>query len=167
MSIVTGRRDHFLRRCRERCFTLDEVAACIVSDDGTTVAVDTAHPAYPATPKPGCPERSTSGETLTAEQAAAIIEATPGVGTELKRLLARIGIVATPECKCNKRAMHMNYQGVEWCEANIPEIVGWLREAASDRGLPFMDWVGRRIVLAAIAAEKSRLRNSKGGDTAA
>ena len=37
-----------------------------------------------------------------------------------------------------------------WCEANIEEIVGWLRESASERGLPFLDAVGRVLVRRAI-----------------
>lgn len=73
-----------------------------------------------------------------------------GPGTELKKLLARVGIVATPTCSCNARAAEMDRQGVEWCEANIDTIVGWLREQATDRGLPFLDAAGRMIVRRAI-----------------
>jgi hypothetical protein len=40
-------------RCRQRGYTLDEVRACIVSEDGDTVTIDVDHPAYPRTPKPG------------------------------------------------------------------------------------------------------------------
>jgi hypothetical protein len=46
--MITGRREHFEVRCVERGYTLDEVAACIVSDDGgDTITVDETHPAYP------------------------------------------------------------------------------------------------------------------------
>jgi hypothetical protein len=74
-----------------------------------------------------------------------------GPGTELKKLLARIGITATPDCSCNARAAEMDRQGVEWCEANIDTIVGWLREQAEARGLPFLDIAGRLLVRRAIA----------------
>jgi hypothetical protein len=74
-----------------------------------------------------------------------------GPGTELKKLLARIGITATPDCSCNARAAEMDRQGVEWCEANIDTIVGWLREQAEARGLPFLDLAGRLLVRRAIS----------------
>ena len=37
-----------------------------------------------------------------------------------------------------------------WCEANIEEIVGWLRESAEERGLPFVDMAARLLVRRAI-----------------
>ena len=73
-----------------------------------------------------------------------------GPGTEIKKLLARVGITATPDCACNARAAEMDRQGVEWCEANIDTIVGWLREQAEARGLPFLDLAGRLLVRRAI-----------------
>ena len=75
---------------------------------------------------------------------------THGPGTELKKLLARVGITATPDCSCNARAAEMDRQGVEWCEANIDTIVGWLREQAQARGLPFLDVAGRMLVRRAV-----------------
>jgi hypothetical protein len=38
-----------------------------------------------------------------------------------------------------------------WCEANLDTIVGWLREQAEARGLPFLDLAGRMLVRRAIA----------------
>ena len=38
-----------------------------------------------------------------------------------------------------------------WCEANLDTIVGWLREQAEARGLPFLDVAGRMLVRRAIA----------------
>ena len=85
--------------------------------------------------------------------APAPVEALPthGPGTELKALLARVGITASPDCSCNARAAEMDRQGVEWCEANLDTIVGWLREQATARGLPFLDVAGRMLVRRAIA----------------
>jgi len=38
---------HLEQRCRERGYTLDDVRACIVSEDGDSITVDEMHPAYP------------------------------------------------------------------------------------------------------------------------
>ena len=73
-----------------------------------------------------------------------------GPGTELKRLLASIGINASSNCACNGKAKTMDVRGVEWCTVNVGTIVGWLREEASRRGLPFVDVVGRMLVRRAI-----------------
>jgi len=75
-----------------------------------------------------------------------------GPGTELKILLAGwpLYITSTPDCSCNARAAEMDRQGVDWCEANIDTIVGWLREQATGRGLPFLDLAGRLLVRRAI-----------------
>ena len=83
-----------------------------------------------------------------------------GPGTELKKLLARVGIAATPNCSCNARARQMDEWGVE--EAAKPErieqAVAWLREEAERRGLPFVDMAGRMLVRRAIAnARKNQL----------
>jgi hypothetical protein len=45
----------------------------------------------------------------------------------------------------------MDRQGVEWCEANLDTIIGWLREQAEARGLPFLDLAGRLLVRRAIS----------------
>lgn len=77
-----------------------------------------------------------------------------GPGVELKRLLCRIGIVATPNCACNARARRMDVEEARepgWCEAHLDEIVGWLREEAERRKLPFLDLAARLIVRRAIA----------------
>lgn len=74
-----------------------------------------------------------------------------GPGTELHAILARFGLTATGDCKCTSRAAYMDQMGCDWCESNIDEIVGWLRESASERGLPFLDVAGRVLVRRAIA----------------
>lgn len=81
-----------------------------------------------------------------------------GPGTELKKLLAKIGIVATPTCRCNSRAAVMDENERKtpgWCEENIDTIVGWLREEAANRGLPFLDAAGRVLVRRAIRNAKN------------
>lgn len=77
-------------------------------------------------------------------------------GSELKALLGRFGINAEPGCACESRASEMDRQGCEWCEANIDTIVGWLREEATKRGLPFLDAAGRLLVRRAIGNARRR-----------
>ena len=73
------------------------------------------------------------------------------VGTELKKLLAAIGIHSQPNCSCNKRAKMMDAAGPDWCEQNIATIVGWLRQEANRRGLPFIDTAGKALARLAIS----------------
>ena len=125
-------------RCRQRGYTLDEVAACIVSRDGDTVTVDVDHPAYPRQPKPGFTPKAPEPAP------------THGPGTELKKLLKKVGITASPNCSCNARARTMDQWGCDKCEEHVDEIVGWLREEAAKRRLPFIDAAGRMLVRRAI-----------------
>jgi hypothetical protein len=133
--MINCHRSHLEARCTERGYTLDEVLPCVVSHDGDEWTIDVEHPAYPRVsrlPEPPAPP-------------------THGPGTELKKLLAKVGITASPDCACNARAAEMDRQGVEWCEANLDTIVGWLREQAEARGLPFLDLAGRLLVRRAIS----------------
>lgn len=100
---------------------------------------------------------------------------TRGPGAELKKLLARIGITATPNCKCNARVKHMDAMEAQepgWCERNIDTVVGYLREAAADRGLPFLDVAGRVLVRRAVSnarkelARATQAANAEGSDEA-
>jgi len=110
---------------------------CVAAQAGDEWTIDVDHPAYPRTPKPGF----------------APPQAKPphGPGTELHSLLGRFGLTASGDCKCNSRARYMDQQGCDWCEANLEEIVGWLRESAAERGLPFLDLPARLLVKRAIA----------------
>lgn len=85
-----------------------------------------------------------------------------GPGTELKSLLSRIGIVPTAGCECLKRADAMDRGGPDWCEQNIDTIVGWLREEATKRGLPFLDAAGRLLVRRAVQNARKRRDQSQG-----
>jgi hypothetical protein len=133
--MITTHRSNLEARCTERGYTLDEVLPCVVSQDGDEWTIDADHPAYPRASR--LPEPAPTP--------------TSGPGTELKKLLGRVGITATPDCSCNARAAEMDRQGVEWCETNTDTIVGWLREQAEARGLPFLDVAGRLLVKRAIA----------------
>jgi hypothetical protein len=137
-------------RCRERGYTLDEVMPCVVSQDGDQWTIDVEHPAYPRQPKPGFnPQQPQLPQPPPSH----------GPGTELHAILSRFGLTASGDCKCNSRAALMDANGCDWCEANINEIVGWLRESAAERGLPFIDAVGRMLVKRAIHnARKATIR---------
>lgn len=65
-----------------------------------------------------------------------------------------MGIVASPNCSCNARAKKMDEWGPDECEKRIDEIVGWLKEEAHKRKLPFIDYAGRLLVKRAISNAK-------------
>lgn len=51
-----------------------------------------------------------------------------GPGTELKALLAALGVEEKPNCDCNAKALQMDLWGLAGCRAHFDEIVGWMRE---------------------------------------
>lgn len=76
-----------------------------------------------------------------------------GPGTELKALLASVGITATENCACNRRARTMDEMEAKepgWCEQNIETICDWLEEEARKRSLPFVRAAGKMVVRRAI-----------------
>ena len=100
-----------------------------------------------------CTERYLDGGKI-AERPCVAADGSPSgclAGTAIKSLLATVGIVATPDCSCNQRAAEMDRRGCDWCEENLDVIVGWLREEAHKRKLPFVDFAGRLLVRRAIS----------------
>jgi hypothetical protein len=79
-----------------------------------------------------------------------------GPGTELKALLGKIGIVAKPNCSCNKRARVMDEKGCDWCEEHIDEIDGWLAEEAKKRRLPYLSLAGKTLIRLAIRRARKK-----------
>jgi hypothetical protein len=80
-------------------------------------------------------------------------DTTGGPGTELKALLKRVGIVASPGCSCNTRAKLMDANELKepgWCENNLETICDWLQEEATKRKLPFLRMAGKILVRKAI-----------------
>jgi len=158
--ILTCDYKNLLARCEMRGYSLDEVMGCVVSQEGELWTIDTSHESYPRENKPGfvptfsdAPPRISSGCLA---------------GTELKALLAGwpFYIVSSPTCKCNARARYMDEKGCDWCESpeGMTEIMGFLREAAEERGLPFVDMAARLLVKRAIhnarKAEAARAREA-------
>jgi len=88
------------------------------------------------------------------------IEENPnGPGTVLSQMIKSVGIVMTQGCSCKRHAIEMNDRGNDWCENNVDTIIGWLREEAKKRKLPFMDSLGKIIVNRAIKKSKKLLAN--------
>jgi len=142
VSMITGPKVQFEARLKQRGYSIKDVVGCIVSEDGDNITVDETHPAYPKQPKQSNP--------TPLEQ---------GPGTELKKLLAKIGIKASPTCSCNKRAKTMDENGIEWCEQNVETICDWLAEESAKRKLPFVRLAGKAIVHMAI--RKAKKGNNK------
>jgi hypothetical protein len=132
MLMITGRAEDWKKRCAAFGVDVEAFMQCVVEDRGKHWVVDDSHPIYArfkATQPPG------------------------GPGTELTELLALAGVVAQRGCKCKERAREMDdneFRQPGWCEANIETIVGWLREEATKRKLPFVDVAGRLLVKRAI-----------------
>jgi len=76
--------------------------------------------------------------------------ARPLPGTELKRLLAKLGIEAEAGCQCNAMAKRMDAGGPEWCLEHVDEILKVMRKEASWRGLPFSDHGARFLIRFAV-----------------
>ncbi len=57
-----------------------------------------------------------------------------GPGTELKSLLASIGVNPAPACDCNGKALLMDQWGVEICRQRKEMIVGWMRDGQARWG---------------------------------
>lgn len=170
---------HLVERCKERGYDINTAMACVKHIDGDYIVVDTDHMAYPIAGR--TPEELVAHAQQVKEHWANRKPAIPrlpainkpvgvGPGTELKKMLSKIGIKASPTCSCNARAQVMDDNGIEWCKANTTTIVGWLREEATKRGLPFVDLAGRIIVKRAISlaetAEKKRKQAEEANNAA-
>lgn len=83
-----------------------------------------------------------------------------GPGTHLASLLGRLGLSERPGCRCKSYAAQMDRWGVDECTDRIIEIVAWLRAEAGNRGLPFVDFVGRMLINRAIANARRSLADA-------
>jgi hypothetical protein len=76
-------------------------------------------------------------------------------------LLKLLFVYSSQGCKCKTRAIYMNRMGNDWCEQNTETIVEWMKEEASNRGLPFLDAVGRMLVRRAIHNARKEAERAK------
>jgi len=154
--VITCHKKHLLARCAERGYRVAEVLPCVMSMDGDEWTIDETHAAYPAQMKQAG-DRSFYEPQAPSQQ---------GPGTELKRLLSRVGIYATANCACNARAAQMDRWGCDESEKRLDEIVGWLQEEHAKRAaarqtiLPFSKLVAANIVKLAI--RRARRKESTG-----
>ena len=127
----------FYSRYNDRGYTLEEVEPCIASREGDLLIIDTIHESYPSVDR-------------TAHFYKPVENTQEGAGSELKKLLSKVGITSSPNCKCNMYAAWMNHRGTDWCTRNIDEIVSWLGEEAKNRGLPFVKMLAKQVIKLAI-----------------
>lgn len=66
-----------------------------------------------------------------------------GVGSQVKRILAELGIYASSGCNCEGKALDWDRQGLEWCETHQEELVETLREKEKSLG-----WVASLLLRA-------------------
>lgn len=86
-----------------------------------------------------------------ADRPAKTLRAWPhGPGSELKKMLASLGVNPGPSCDCNAKAKQMDAWGVEGCKQNRETIIGWMRDGQGR-------WGWRDKVHAAAAAVTSGL----------
>ena len=132
-------RQAFEQTVSDRGYDLDDCLPCVVkvieAPSGPVYAIDETHPSYPRWKT----ERPVSG-----------------VGGHLKAILGSIGIHATPNCTCNKKAAYLDRMGPDWTERNLDLVVGWLQEEARKRRLPFFKTAGRLLVRRAIMLARRR-----------
>jgi hypothetical protein len=113
-----------------------------MSQTGDLWTVDVDHSAYPKAPRVPVHQRAPKIEGIG-----------HGPGTELKALLKRVGITASPGCSCNTRAKLMDANELKepgWCENNLETICDWLQEEATKRKLPFVRMAAKILVRQAI-----------------
>lgn len=139
----------------ERGYETHEIQGCFIRHvNGDLWEVDVDHKEYPrecSSRTPRLPRAMVlSGGATELLSAFSLAHAAKGAGTELKKLLGRFGLATAPGCACNARAAEMDRNGIDWCEQNESIIIGWLREQANARGLPFLDAAGRLLVRRAI-----------------
>lgn len=78
-----------------------------------------------------------------------------GPGSILASMFSAIGIKSSPTCSCRRHALEMNKNGIEWCEANIDVICGWLEEECKKRKIPYVQTVAKMVVNKAINKAKN------------
>jgi len=151
-------------RAKQRGYRYEEVTPCITQVQDGLILVDVDHPSYPLHPKSGFEEKAIAAlheEAAKKDAALARERGASGTGTELKALLRMVGITSSPSCSCNARAEDMDSKGIKWCLWNVRTVVGWLKEEAVKRQLPFSSLGAGALVCAAVACAAGRLALKK------
>ena len=83
-----------------------------------------------------------------------------GVGSSFKALLATVGF--QPCETCNNYARKMDREGPDWCEENEDLILGWIKNNARKRGVPYVRFAVRQVLRLAIKqARDNMIKNLK------
>ena len=61
-------------------------------------------------------------------------------------------------CACDAHALRMNVEGCDWCEENIDEIVGWMKDEARTHGILFSEFVAAQLV--SLAIRRAKIKSS-------
>ena len=94
--MIRCRLHHLEARCRQRGYTLEQVQACIVSQDGDRLVVDETHKAYPHK-RPGLGDMVAAG--------------LDAIGVTKERVQAVASAVGVKDCGCKKRQEALNNLG--------------------------------------------------------
>lgn len=105
--------------------------------------------------------RQASGKSPVRRPASASVAPRRGPGTCLKEDLEWWGVAASGCGICAQRALEMDIKGCAWCRENIDTIIGWLREAAARRNLPFPEPLARMVLYRAISRAERDEANSQ------
>jgi hypothetical protein len=84
-----------------------------------------------------------------------------GAGTILSGMLSSLGIKSAPNCSCKRNAIEMNEKGPDWCEENIQQILGWLKEESQKRNMPYIETIAKIMVMKAIKKSRRLLAKEK------
>lgn len=80
-----------------------------------------------------------------------------GPGTELKKLLAHLGVTPNSNCDCNAKAARMDAWGAAGCRKNLAVIVDWLREGQARWGWRDKLAAGGKAVFSGLAFQLNPL----------
>jgi hypothetical protein len=72
-------------------------------------------------------------------------------GTELKELLASLGVTESTGCGCTDLAAQMDRNGIAWCKANAGALSDRLRDNAKTKGILTFAKAGVLAVLTGVA----------------
>jgi orotate phosphoribosyltransferase len=108
-------------------------------------------------------------QKVAAAPKAATVGSTPrcSAGTQLAKMLTWFKAFKKGNCNCSTYAGLMDQNGCDWCEANIPTILGWIEEGAKQyfigpfslASVPGFNVTAEALVRSAIA--KARLASKR------
>lgn len=81
----------------------------------------------------------------------------PGPGTEMHRMLSKLGITPTPGCGCEKIRRQMDLHGCQWSLDNMDRVVTHMRKQAQRRKIPFSAVAARMLLKRAVKKSRADL----------